>query len=48
MHFLRPDDIAADLSASGFAEQARLVRDPDPVVEYPSRRCYLIARRAPH
>ena len=48
MHFLRPDDVAADLSDSGFAEQARLVRDPDPVVEYPSRRCYLIARRAGH
>ena len=48
MHFLHPDDVAADLSASGFAEEARLVRDPDPAVEYPSRRCYLIARRAGH
>jgi SAM-dependent methyltransferase len=48
MHFLRPDDVAADLRASGFAEHARLVREPDPAVEYPSRRCYLIARRAGH
>lgn len=48
MHFLRPDDVAADLHASGFAEQARLVREPDPAVEYASRRCYLIARRAGH
>jgi SAM-dependent methyltransferase len=48
MHFLRPDDVAADLSATGFTEQARLVRDPDPAVEYPSRRCYLITRRAGH
>ena len=48
MHFLRPDDVAADLSTSGFAEHARLMREPDPDVEYPSRRCYLIARRAGH
>jgi SAM-dependent methyltransferase len=48
MHFLHPDDVAADLSASGFAEHARLTREPDPAVEYASRRCYLIARRAGH
>jgi SAM-dependent methyltransferase len=48
MHFLRPDDVAADLSVSGFVEHARLVREPDPAVEYPSRRCYLMARRAGH
>jgi SAM-dependent methyltransferase len=48
MHFLRPDDVAADLQASGFAETARVLREPDPAVEYPSRRCYLIARRAGH
>jgi SAM-dependent methyltransferase len=48
MHFLPPDDVAADLRVSGFAEHARLVREPDPAVEYPSRRCYLIARRAGH
>jgi SAM-dependent methyltransferase len=46
MHFLHPDDVAADLRVSGFAEHARLLREPDPDVEYPSRRCYLIARRA--
>jgi SAM-dependent methyltransferase len=45
MHFLRPDDVAADLRAAGFTETARLVREPDPSVEYASRRCYLIARR---
>jgi SAM-dependent methyltransferase len=48
MHFLRPDAIAADLGAAGFDERARLVREPDPAGEYPSRRCYLIARRAGH
>jgi SAM-dependent methyltransferase len=48
MHFLRPDDVAADLRASGFGEVARMLREPDPAVEYPSRRCYLIARRAGH
>lgn len=46
MHFLRPDDVAADLRVSGFAVHARLLREPDAAVEYPSRRCYLIARRA--
>lgn len=45
LHFHRPDDVAADLSAAGFAETARLLREPDPAVEYPSRRCYLVARR---
>jgi SAM-dependent methyltransferase len=48
MHFLRPDDVAADLRVSGFAEHARLVREADAAVEYPSRRCYLMARRAGH
>lgn len=46
LHFLDPDDVAGELRAGGFVEQARLVREPDPDVEYPSRRCYLIARLA--
>ncbi len=45
LHFLRPDDVAADLRAAGFTESARLLREPDPSVEYPSSRCYLIGRR---
>jgi SAM-dependent methyltransferase len=46
LYFLRPDDVAADLRAAGFIETARLLREPDPSAEYPSRRCYLIGRRA--
>lgn len=45
MHFLRPDDIAAELRDAGFAELARLLREPDPSAEYASRRCYLLLRR---
>ncbi len=47
-HFLPPDEVGAGLASAGFAEVARLEREPDPPVEYRSRRCYLIARRAGH
>lgn len=43
-YYLAPDDVAGGLAAAGFVEVARLDRAPDPSVEYPSRRCYLIAR----
>jgi ubiquinone/menaquinone biosynthesis C-methylase UbiE/ribosomal protein S18 acetylase RimI-like enzyme len=45
-HFLDPATVAVELEATGFGVNASTVRQPDPDVEYPSRRCYLIAQRA--
>ncbi len=42
--FLDPGTVEADLEAAGFVVTARLQRQPDTAVEYPSRRCYLLAR----
>jgi ubiquinone/menaquinone biosynthesis C-methylase UbiE len=44
-YFLAPDAVSAEVMAAGFAVQARLERRPATDVEYPSRRCYLLARR---
>jgi ubiquinone/menaquinone biosynthesis C-methylase UbiE len=44
-HFLDPDGVLAELHAAGFLLLARLERRPIPDVEYPSRRCYLLAQR---
>jgi ubiquinone/menaquinone biosynthesis C-methylase UbiE len=44
-YFLDPDDVMATVQAAGFAVTAEVERQPDPVVEYPSRRCYLLAQR---
>jgi ubiquinone/menaquinone biosynthesis C-methylase UbiE len=44
-YFLEPDDVVAQLVAAGFTLKARLERDPLDDVEYPSRRCYLLAQR---
>ena len=44
-YYLDPDDVHAGLTGAGFAEVARLDREPDPAVEYPSRRSYLLVRR---
>lgn len=44
-YFLDPEDIVADLGTAGFDVEARLERRAIPEVEYPSRRCYLLARR---
>jgi ubiquinone/menaquinone biosynthesis C-methylase UbiE len=44
-YFLEPADVVADLEAAGFVIAAELKRQPAPAVEYPSRRCYLIAQR---
>lgn len=44
-YFLDPAVVAADAEAAGFAVTARLERQPVPEVEYPSRRCYLLAQR---
>ncbi|KUI28022.1 hypothetical protein AU196_05575 [Mycobacterium sp. IS-1742] len=44
-YFLEPDDVVAQLVAAGFTVRARLEREPLDGVEYPSRRCYLLAQR---
>jgi SAM-dependent methyltransferase len=41
----QPDTVVAALHAAGFTLEARLDREPYPDVEYPSRRCYLLARK---
>jgi SAM-dependent methyltransferase len=43
--FLEPAEVVRDLEAAGFTIMSTLVRQPWPDVEYPSRRCYLIAQR---
>jgi SAM-dependent methyltransferase len=45
-HFLDPDELSAGLRAAGFEIRARLDREPWSAAEYPSRRCYLLARRS--
>jgi ubiquinone/menaquinone biosynthesis C-methylase UbiE len=42
--FLDPSDVMGPLQAAGFTIVARLDRQPTPDVEYPSRRCYLLAQ----
>ena len=44
-YFFEPDDVVADVEAAGFTVTAPLVRSPSPGIEYPSRRCYLLAQR---
>lgn len=44
-YFLEPAAVTADVEAAGFTVTATLVRSPYPGVEYPSQRCYLLARR---
>lgn len=44
-YFLEPTEVAAQLEAAGFALMATVERQPAPEVEYPSRRCYLLAQR---
>jgi hypothetical protein len=46
-YFLEPGDAIADLQTAGFAVTATTIRSPRPDVEYPSRRCYLLAQRLP-
>jgi SAM-dependent methyltransferase len=43
--FLDPAEVSADLESAGFAVMAEAVRRPLPEVEYPSRRCYVLAQR---
>jgi hypothetical protein len=42
----RPDAVIGALGDAGFALEARLDREPYLDAEYPSRRCYLLARKA--
>ena len=44
-HFLDPDEILGELRAAGLDVRARLDREPWSAAEYPSRRCYALARR---
>ena len=43
--FLEPAEVAGDVEAAGFTVMSTLVRSPWPEIEYPSRRCYVLARR---
>ncbi|WP_309117975.1 methyltransferase domain-containing protein [Saccharothrix sp.] len=43
--FLNPADVIGDLETAGFTITATTIRQPVPAVEYPSRRCYLLAQR---
>jgi ubiquinone/menaquinone biosynthesis C-methylase UbiE len=43
-YFLAPDVVAAELHAAGLAVTATVLREPIDGAEYPSRRCYLVAR----
>lgn len=44
-YFLEPADVVADIEAAGFTVVSNLVRQPWHDAEYPSRRCYLLAKR---
>jgi SAM-dependent methyltransferase len=45
-YYLDPAEVAAGLEAAGFVVMARTDRQPWPAVEQPSRRTYLLCRRA--
>lgn len=44
-HFLEPEVVIGEVQAAGFRVMSRTEREPSPDVEYPSRRCYLMAQR---
>jgi SAM-dependent methyltransferase len=44
-HFLDPSAVCSEIQREGFEVMARLERQPNPAVEYPSRRCYVLAQR---
>jgi SAM-dependent methyltransferase len=44
-YFLEPGDVVRDVEAAGFTVMSTLIRSPWPKIEYPSRRCYLLAQR---
>lgn len=43
--FLEPPAVTRDVTAAGFGVVATTIRQPHPAIEYPSRRCYLLAQR---
>jgi SAM-dependent methyltransferase len=43
--FLEPAEVAGDVEAAGFTVISTPVRSPWPGIEYPSRRCYVLAQR---
>jgi SAM-dependent methyltransferase len=45
-HYLDPDVETAALHAAGFTVSASTMRHPEPEVEAPTRRCYLLAQRS--
>jgi SAM-dependent methyltransferase len=45
--FLAPSRLRAQLQDAGFAVTESIEREPYPAAEYPSRRCYLLARNRP-
>ncbi len=45
-HFLDPVDVRQQLEAAGFTVEATMIRAPYEGVEHPSRRAYVLARRA--
>jgi SAM-dependent methyltransferase len=45
-YFLDPAVVMRDLLANGFRVEARLDREPIADIEFASRRCYMLARRA--
>jgi ubiquinone/menaquinone biosynthesis C-methylase UbiE len=46
-YFLEPADVVQDIEAAGFVVTSTLIRHANPDVEYPSRRSYVLAQRAP-
>ncbi|NPC98966.1 class I SAM-dependent methyltransferase [Nocardioides sp. zg-DK7169] len=44
-YFLEPDAVTSDVEAAGFTVMLTTIRQPFSDSEYPSRRCYLMARR---
>ena len=44
-YFLDPGSVVAQLEAADFTLMAKVERLPDAEMEYPSRRCYLLAQR---
>jgi hypothetical protein len=44
-YFLDPAEVTTDLVAKGFRVSARLDREPIADIEFPTRRCYILARR---
>lgn len=43
--FLEPAQVVPDIETAGFAVKATVIRQPQPEIEYPSRRCYVLAQR---